>query len=50
MEIVIYIAISLVSVAIGILAGVAIRKKIAESKITSAEQEAKKVLEYRSGK
>ena len=45
MEIVIYIAISLVSVAIGILAGVAIRKKIAESKITSAEQEAKKVLE-----
>ena len=44
-EILIIVATFLVSFAIGIVSGVAFRKKIAESKIESAENEAKRVLE-----
>ncbi len=44
MNIGIIIAAILISLAIGILAGVAYRKKIAESKISSAEEEAKKIV------
>ena len=43
MNIGIVIAAILISLAIGLLAGVAYRKKIAESKISSAEEEAKKI-------
>ena len=45
MEFVIYIAIFLVSAVIFTFIGMAIRKKIAESKMESAENEAKKILE-----
>jgi len=45
MEIVIYIAIFLISIIIGIFIGIAIRKKIAETKMKSAENEAKRILE-----
>ena len=43
--IVVAIVTFLISIAIGILAGMLIRKKIAESKIGSAEKEAKRLLE-----
>ena len=45
MEIIIYIAIFLISLAIGIFIGFTIRKKIAESKMESAESEAKRIIE-----
>ena len=45
MEIVIYIAIFLVSAVIFTFVGFAIRKKIAESKMKSAENEAKRIIE-----
>ena len=45
MEIGIIIAAVLISLVIGILVGVVIRKKIAESKINGAEEEAKKLVE-----
>ena len=41
----IIIATFLISLAIGIVVGMTIRKKIAESKIESAEQEAKRVVD-----
>jgi len=41
----IIVATFLISLAIGIAAGMVIRKKIAESKIESAEQEAKRVVD-----
>ena len=44
MNIGIIIAAILISLAIGVLAGIAYRKKIAESKISSAEEEAKKIV------
>lgn len=44
MNIGIVIAAVLISLAIGIVIGIAYRKKVAESKINSAEQEAKKIL------
>ena len=44
MNIGIIIAAVLISIAIGILIGIAYRKKIAESKIHSAEEEAKKIV------
>ena len=44
-NIIIYIAIFLISLVVGILVGFAIRKKIAESKMKSAENEAKRILE-----
>ncbi len=44
MNIGIIIATILISLAIGILIGIAYRKKIAESKINSAEEEAKKIV------
>ena len=45
METIIIIAAVLISLVIGILVGVVIRKKIAESKINGAEEEAKKLVE-----
>ena len=45
METIITIAAILISLAVGIVLGMIIRKKIAESKIEGAEQEAKRVLE-----
>lgn len=42
METIIIVAAVLISLVIGILVGVVIRKKIAESKINGAEEEAKK--------
>ena len=45
MQIVIYIAIFLVSAIIFTFVGMAIRKKLAESKVGSAEEEAKKIIE-----
>ena len=45
MNILIIIATFLISLAIGIVVGMTIRKKIAESKIESAEQEAKRVVD-----
>ena len=45
METIITIAAVLISLVIGILVGVVIRKKIAESKINGAEEEAKKLVE-----
>ena len=45
MEIIIYIAVFLISAVIGIFIGILIRKKIAESKMKSAESEAKRILE-----
>ncbi len=45
MQIVIYIAIFLISAVIFTFVGMAIRKKTAESKIGSAEKEAKKIIE-----
>ena len=47
-EVLIIVATFLISFAIGIVGGVAFRKKIAESKIQSAENEAKRVLENAS--
>lgn len=44
MNIGIVIAAILISLAIGVLVGIAYRKKIAESKISSAEEEAKKIV------
>lgn len=44
MNIGIIIAAVLISLAIGVLVGIAYRKKIAESKINSAEEEAKKIV------
>ena len=44
MNIGIIIAAVLISLAIGILLGIAYRKKIAESKINSAEEEANKIV------
>lgn len=44
MNIGIIIAAVLISLAIGILVGIAYRKKVAESKINSAEEEAKKIV------
>ena len=44
MQIVIYIAIFLVSAIIFTFVGMAIRKKVAESKVGSAEEEAKKII------
>ena len=45
METIIIIAAVLISLVIGILVGVVIRKKIAESKINGAEEEARKLVE-----
>ena len=45
MNSVIVVATFLISIAIGIVVGMTIRKKIAESKIGSAEQEAKRVID-----
>ena len=45
MENLIMVAAILISLAIGIVLGMIIRKKIAESKIEGAEQEAKRLLE-----
>ena len=45
MEIVIYIAIFLISAIIFTFVGMAIRKKVAESKVGSAEEEAKKIID-----
>ena len=45
MNSIIVVATFLISLAIGIVAGMIIRKKIAESKIESAEQEAKRVVD-----
>ena len=45
METIITIAAILISLAIGIVLGMIIRKKVAESKIEGAEQEAKRVVE-----
>ncbi len=45
METIIIVAAVLISLVIGILVGVVIRKKIAESKIQSAEQEAKRLVD-----
>ena len=45
MNSVIVVATFLISIAIGIVVGMTIRKKIAESKIESAEQEAKRVVD-----
>ena len=45
METIIIVAVVLISLVIGILVGVVIRKKIAESKINGAEEEAKKLVE-----
>lgn len=45
MNIGIIIAAVLISIAIGIIIGIAYRKKVAESKINSAEEEAKKLVE-----
>ncbi len=45
METIIIVATVLISLVIGILVGVVIRKKIAESKINGAEEEAKKLVE-----
>ena len=45
METIIIVAAVLISLVIGILVGVIIRKKIAESKINGAEEEAKKLVE-----
>ena len=45
MDIVIYIAIFLVSAVIFTFVGFFIRKKIAESKMNSAESEAKRIIE-----
>ena len=44
MNIVITIAAVLISLAIGVLLGIAYRKKVAESKINSAEEESKKIV------
>ncbi len=44
-EIIIYIAIFLISIILGVFLGVAIRKRIAETKIKNAESEAKRILE-----
>ena len=44
MNIGIIIAAVLISLAIGVLVGIAYRKKIAESKINSAEEESKKIV------
>ena len=44
MQIVIYIAIFLVSAIIFTFVGMAIRKKVAESKLGSAEEEARKII------
>lgn len=45
MNIVILVAAVLISLAIGVLAGMAYRKKIAESKLGSAEEEAKRLVD-----
>ena len=45
MDIIINIAVFLVSAVIFTFVGIAIRKKIAESKISSAENEAKKIID-----
>ena len=45
MENIITIAAILISLAVGIVLGMVIRKKIAESKIEGAEQEAKRLVE-----
>ena len=45
MQIVIYIAIFLISALIFTLVGIQIRKKISESKLGSAENEAKRIIE-----
>ena len=45
MNIIITIAAVLISLAIGIPIGIAYRKKVAESKIQGAENEAKRVIE-----
>lgn len=45
MQYVIYIAIFLISAVIFTMVGVTIRKKIAESKMKSAEQEAKRIID-----
>ena len=45
MNIIITIAAILISLAIGIPIGIAYRKKVAESKIQGAENEAKRVIE-----
>ena len=45
METIITIAAVLISLAVGIVLGMIIRKKIAESKIEGAEQEAKRLVE-----
>ncbi|MCI8272600.1 MAG: ribonuclease Y [Clostridia bacterium] len=45
MDILIIVAAILISLAIGIVVGISIRKKIAESKIESAEQESKRLVE-----
>ena len=44
MDILIIVAAVLISLAIGAIIGMAMRKKIAESKIESAEQESKKIV------
>ena len=45
MQTLIIVAAVLISLAIGIFIGMVIRKKVAESKIESAEQEAKRLVE-----
>ena len=44
-NVIIYIAIFLISAALGVFVGFAVRKKIAEGKMKSAENEAKRILE-----
>ena len=46
MQTLIIVAAILISLAVGIFIGMIIRKKIAESKISSAEEEAKKFTDY----
>ena len=45
MDILIIVAAVLISLAIGIFAGITIRKKVAESKIESADKEAKSLVD-----
>ena len=46
MNVGIIIAAVLISLAIGVLLGIAYRKKVAESKINSAEEESKKIVNF----
>ena len=50
METLIIIATFLISIVIGIIIGMTMRKKVAESKIGSAEEEAKRTIRISLGK